>query len=633
MSASSKKKLRKEQNAAHMSERQKAAQKEAKQLKIYTWTFWTIMILIVAIVGGMALSGPVNVLIDRMGTAVEIDGEKISTTQLNYYYIDAINQYVSNNSYYISYLLDVDTPLNEQVADSTTGQTWADSFLRTALSNVKNTYALYNAAKAAGYELTAEEETEIDELFDSMNDYAKSKGYRGVSHYLKSIYGNSASKSSYREYYEVNTLASSYYNDHADELKDSYTEPQLREYEKDEPYNYNAYSFISYYMSVDDFKLGGTKDSDGDVTYSDEEVKAAEEALKEAAEALAIADNTDLEKLAAAIEALEALWEQKREDAAPESDTSEDEDDTTDTTDPSESTGSTEGSEPTEPSEPAESSEPTTDATDATDGTDPTDGTDGTEPSEPSEGEEDEEEEEEDKPYTENEDLMYSKISSAMQEWLRDEERKAGDIAALPYTTTSTDSDGEETETLKGYYVVIYQSVNDNTYALADVRHILVAFEGGTYNSTTGSTTYSDAEKAAAKKEAEKLLQMWKDGEATEDSFAALANEHSDDGDGTTGGLYEAVYPGQMVTNFNDWCFDDARQSGDTGIVESTYGYHVMYYVGDNEQNYRDYMITNDMLSEDMEEWNDALVEKVTLTEKNTTRVDLDVILSVRGLA
>ena len=110
MSASSKKKLRKEQNAAHMSERQKAAQKEAKQLKIYTWTFWTIMILIVAIVGGMALSGPVNVLIDRMGTAVEIDGEKISTTQLNYYYIDAINQYVSNNSYYISYLLDVDTP-------------------------------------------------------------------------------------------------------------------------------------------------------------------------------------------------------------------------------------------------------------------------------------------------------------------------------------------------------------------------------------------------------------------------------------------------------------------------------------------------------------------------------------------
>ena len=36
-----------------------------------------------------------------------------------------------------------------------------------------------------------------------------------------------------------------------------------------------------------------------------------------------------------------------------------------------------------------------------------------------------------------------------------------------------------------------------------------------------------------------------------------------------------------MVTEFNDWCFDPARQIGDTGIIhnEST-GYHVMYFVG-----------------------------------------------------
>ena len=40
MSASSKKKLRKEQNAALQTVKQKAAQKEAKKLKIYTLTFW-----------------------------------------------------------------------------------------------------------------------------------------------------------------------------------------------------------------------------------------------------------------------------------------------------------------------------------------------------------------------------------------------------------------------------------------------------------------------------------------------------------------------------------------------------------------------------------------------------------------
>ena len=35
-----------------------------------------------------------------------------------------------------------------------------------------------------------------------------------------------------------------------------------------------------------------------------------------------------------------------------------------------------------------------------------------------------------------------------------------------------------------------------------------------------------------------------------------------------------------MVTSFNDWLFDSSRKSGDTDIVESDYGYHVMYFVG-----------------------------------------------------
>ena len=35
-----------------------------------------------------------------------------------------------------------------------------------------------------------------------------------------------------------------------------------------------------------------------------------------------------------------------------------------------------------------------------------------------------------------------------------------------------------------------------------------------------------------------------------------------------------------MVTSFNDWCFDPARKPGDTGIVYSSYGAHIMYFVG-----------------------------------------------------
>ena len=50
MSASAKKKLRKEENAAQLTEKQLKEQKEAKKLKAYTLTFAIIMVLVVAIV-------------------------------------------------------------------------------------------------------------------------------------------------------------------------------------------------------------------------------------------------------------------------------------------------------------------------------------------------------------------------------------------------------------------------------------------------------------------------------------------------------------------------------------------------------------------------------------------------------
>ncbi len=113
-----------------------------------------------------------------------------------------------------------------------------------------------------------------------------------------------------------------------------------------------------------------------------------------------------------------------------------------------------------------------------------------------------------------------------------------------------------------------------------DVRHILIMVEGGTTDDS-GSTTYSDEEWSACQEEAQAILDEWLAGEQTEESFAALANEKSEDGgSNTVGGLYENVYEGYMVEAFNDWCFDESRQPGDYGLVQTEYGYHVMYFVG-----------------------------------------------------
>ncbi len=111
-----------------------------------------------------------------------------------------------------------------------------------------------------------------------------------------------------------------------------------------------------------------------------------------------------------------------------------------------------------------------------------------------------------------------------------------------------------------------------------DIRHILIVPAEQDENGA-----YTDEAWQAAQQQAEQLLQQWQSGEATEESFAELAVDNSADGSASNGGLITDVYPGQMVDEFNDWCFDEARQVGDVGIVRSQFGYHIMYLsaVGD----------------------------------------------------
>lgn len=115
---------------------------------------------------------------------------------------------------------------------------------------------------------------------------------------------------------------------------------------------------------------------------------------------------------------------------------------------------------------------------------------------------------------------------------------------------------------------------------LVDVRHVLFTPEGGTTDET-GATTYSEEEWAACEAEAQDVLNAWtKAGDLSEESFAALAAEYSEDpGSRDNGGLYEGVYEGQMVAEFEDWCFDDSRKPGHYGMVKTTYGYHLMFFV------------------------------------------------------
>ena len=222
-------------------------------------------------------------------------------------------------------------------------------------------------------------------------------------------------------------------------------------------------------------------------------------------------------------------------------------------------------------------------------------------------------------------DQASTGINSYLSGWVTAENREPGDVTCIEIPGTVKDENGEDLETITAFYVVLFTGKNDNEVELVNVRHILVSFEGDAQE----DGTYSEEVKEAARASAEEILNEWKSGDATEDSFAALANEKSTDtGSNTNGGLYEDVYPGQMVTAFNDWCFDSARKSGDTGIVETTYGYHVMYYVGTTGQTYRDYQIVNELISSDMEAWSQELLESYTVTMGDTSYMRKDIVLS-----
>ena len=129
----------------------------------------------------------------------------------------------------------------------------------------------------------------------------------------------------------------------------------------------------------------------------------------------------------------------------------------------------------------------------------------------------------------------------------------------------------------------LYQYIGKNDLAMVDVRHILVMPKGGTKDDS-GNITYSEAEWEACRIAAQALLDQYLAGEQTEKAFGELANAHSEDQNGkvTNGGLYADVELGDMVQPFEDWIFDSARTPGETGLVKTPYGYHVMYFVKRN---------------------------------------------------
>ena len=163
---------------------------------------------------------------------------------------------------------------------------------------------------------------------------------------------------------------------------------------------------------------------------------------------------------------------------------------------------------------------------------------------------------------------ITSYVSEDAAKWAFDSARKAGDVKLF-----EVGSDGNASS-----YVILY--INKGSYApmASNVRHILISFT----DNASSSSEATDEQKKVAKASADKIYKEWQSGAKTEDSFAALAKEKSKDtGSAADGGLISGITSSaNYVESFRNWATDSSRKVGDTGIVESEYGYHIMYYSG-----------------------------------------------------
>lgn len=202
--------------------------------------------------------------------------------------------------------------------------------------------------------------------------------------------------------------------------------------------------------------------------------------------------------------------------------------------------------------------------------------------------------------YNVDKETKYSMLKSTAQstfsedaaKWLFDSSTKVGSKKLF--------SDEEN-----GKYIVVLALSKPHQEQTVTARHILFQ----TKDQSSGNDL-SEEEIAKKKTQAEDVLKKFNEGDKTEDSFAALANEYNEDtGSSSNGGLYEHIYPGQMVTGFNDWVFDANRKAGDVELVETDYGYHIIYFVAKDGKDYYDSAIRSSKANEDIETETKALQE------------------------
>ena len=180
-----------------------------------------------------------------------------------------------------------------------------------------------------------------------------------------------------------------------------------------------------------------------------------------------------------------------------------------------------------------------------------------------------------------HENEQKSSVNYLISDWLFDDARKAGD------TTVITNDNSH------CYYVVAFEQRYLDETLSANVRVIIPTED----------------------KTGEEILDEWKSGAATEDSFAELCRKYTQDTSAVeNGGLFEQVTKTGMTEELSSWIFDSSRQAGDTVAITVSDTTYVLYYIGQDQAEWK-INIKNTLVSQAMTKYIDDITADITVED------------------
>jgi len=220
--------------------------KAKRKKKIITISVITVLVLVATV--AILLNSS---FIRRTIPVVTIDGRGFSAAEFEYFFNSEYAEYLEFASQFqdASMLPDDTQLLSAQIQNPDTGETWADFFSSMALASMTEITSLYNNARDAGFRLSEEHMTEIDEELALIAFQAEISGFPSTNMFLQRMFGNSINESVYRNILEFVTTAR-IYSEHVRESFE-YTTDALAAHYNESKDDLDVFNFRMMYVDAE----------------------------------------------------------------------------------------------------------------------------------------------------------------------------------------------------------------------------------------------------------------------------------------------------------------------------------------------------------------------------------------------